>query len=73
MAAAGDAGLVGGGLGDGDLGGESPPPLNLKTSAGGRPGVGLEFFQENTLDLVEKGLTLSLFFLLRILMLAGDT
>ena len=63
--ASGDAGLVGGGLGEGDLGGDSPPPRNLNTSAGCRQGTGFEFFQENRLDFVEKGLTLSLFFLLR--------
>ena len=63
--APGDAGLVGGGLGEGDLGGVSPPPLNLNTSAGCRTGTGFEFFQENKLDFVEKGCTLSLFFLLR--------
>ncbi len=66
VAAAGDVGLVGGGEGEGDLGGESPPPpLNLNTTAGCRPGTGFEFLQENKLDFVEKGLTLSLFFLLR--------
>ena len=53
--ATGDAGLVGGGLGEGDLGGESPPPRNLNTSAGRWTGTGLEFFQENKLDFVEKG------------------
>ena len=65
VTAAGDVGLVGGGEGEGDLGGESPPPLNLSTASVCRPGMGFAFLQENKLHFVEKGLTLSLFFLLR--------